>query len=217
MATLYSIVQGCQKLLEGADPASKKKFAIAEIKRYVIQIINSMIKTQHVTETMGLGENIPDGLVLAEYDSITVERYKNVSRAALPAMPVSLHLNKGIFHVGPTDDVINGFIPFQPGEYQMIGEESLISDVLGQIAYWPMGKYVIFNRDITTNDSDTSINEVYMQLVVKDLSLYGDWDLLPISADMEVAVIQKTFEFLAPQFVQNKKVDVIDKQEEVKQ
>ncbi len=212
MATIYSISQNVQKLLEGSDPASSTKIAMEEMKRYVIQVVNSMLKTQHFTVTMAGGENIPDGLVLAEYDGIAVETYKNVSRCTLPVMPISLPINMGIWHVSKTDDIINGFIPFQPGQLQMIGEEHLISDILGQISYEPRGKYLIFNKDITAGDEETVIDEVYLLLVVKDLSLYGDWDLLPISADSEVDVIKQTFELLSAQYIQNKKVDVISKE-----
>lgn len=214
MATIFSISQGVRKLIEGSDPASRSKFSMAEAKGYIIQVINSLIKTQHFSQTMGGGENIPDGLVLAEYDGIAVTSYKGLSRAVLPVMPISLYLNVGIFHVSKTDDIINGFIPFQPGQLQMIGEEHLISDVLGQIAYEPRGKYLIFNKDITTNDSDNAITTIYMLLVVKDLSLYGDFDLLPIEAAMEIDVIQTTYKLMTAQLPQNKKVDVINKQPE---
>ncbi len=212
MATLYSISQGVEKLLQGSNPPTASKFAMQEIKGYVIQTINSMLKTQHFSQTMAGGENIPDGLVLAEYDNIPVEQYKNTSRCALPIMPISLPINLGIFHVSKTDDIINGFIPFQPGQLQMIGEETLISDVIGQVAYEPRGKYLIFNYDITTNDADNAIPSVYMLLVVKDISLYGDWDLLPIASDMEQSVIQATFQMLASGMPANKVVDVINKQ-----
>lgn len=215
MATLYAISEQVQSLLEGGDPSAAPKFDLREISRTVIQIINTALKTQHFTQTMAGGENIPDGLVLAEYDNVAVETYKNVSRATLPAMPVSLPMNMGVYHVSKTDDVINGFIPFQPGELQMIGEDAFISDILGQIGYEPRGKYIVFNKDITVGDDETRIEEVYLLLVVKDLSLYGDWDLLPISADLEATVIQQTFEFLKQQMPQDKKVDVINKQPEV--
>lgn len=215
MASIFSISENVRKLVEGSDPASRSKFSMQESKGYIIQVINSLIKTQHFSQTMAGGENIPDGLVLAEYDNIPVVSYKNVSRATLPVMPVSLYLNMGIFHVSKTDDIINGFIPFQAGMLQMLGEEHLISDVLGQIAYEPRGKYLIFNKDITTNDSDNAINSIYLLLVVKDLSLYGDFDLLPIEAGMEIDVIQGTYKLMLAQLPQNKKVDVINKQEEV--
>lgn len=214
MATLYKISEQVSKMLEGADPASKTRYAIPEIKSYVIQTINSIIKTQHFTEEMAGGEMIPEGTVLAEYDNVAVEPYKNVSRCTLPAMPIKLPLNIGIFHVGKTDDIIDGFIPFEPGQMQMLGEEPLISDVLGQVAYEPRGKYLIFNRNITLGDEETKIEEVYMLLAVKDLSLYDDWEMLPITASMENDVIMGTFQLLSAQNLQNKKVDVINKQPE---
>jgi hypothetical protein len=212
MATLYSISEQVRSLLSGGDPPAAAKVEMEEVKRYVIQVINGMLKTQHFSQTMAGSENIPDGLVLAEYDGIAVEQYKNTARCVLPIMPVSLPINLGIFHVSKTDDIINGFIPFQPGQLQMIGEETLISDVIGQVAYEPRGKYLIFNYDITTNDTDNAITQVYLLLVVKDLSLYGDFDLLPIAADMEMSIIQAVFQMLMSEPPPEKKVDVIDKQ-----
>ena len=212
MATLYSISEAVRSFLQGGDPPQAPKFEMEEVKRIVIQVVNGMIRAQHFTETMAGGESIPDGMMLAEYDNVPVEKYKNVSRATLPVMPVSLPMNMGIFHIGKVDDIINGFVPFQPGELQMIGEEPMISNILGQIGYEPRGKYVVFNKDITTNQAEYRITEVYMQLVVKDVSLYGDYDLLPIPASMEFELISATFQALTGQLPPNKKVDVINKQ-----
>lgn len=217
MATLYSISEQVSKMLEGADPSSKTRFAMTEIKRYIIQVANSMIKSQHFTEEMAAGAMIPDGSVLTEYDNVAVVPYKGLSRAMFPIMPVKLPLGIGVYHISKTDDIINGFIPFEPGELQMIGEEPLISDVLGQIAYEPREKYALFNKNILLGDSQTKIDKVYMLLVVKDLSLYGDWDLLPISSSIESDLIMATFQMLSGQNTQNKKVDVINKQPEAVQ
>lgn len=213
MSSIYSISEQVRKMIDGSNVPQKPKFAMADVKRFVIQTINSIIKIQHVTEDMAGGEAIPDGTVLGEYDNIPVETYKNVSRATLPAMPVKMPMNIGIFHVSKTDDIINGFIPFEAGQLQMIGEEPIISDILGQVGYEPRGKYLIFNRDITTNDSENAINEVYMLLAVKDLSLYDDYEMLPITASMEGEVIEATYKFLLGQMPENKKVDVINKQQ----
>lgn len=212
MATLYSIAEATKGMLD-RDPASASRPSINVIKSVAIQVINSMLGLQHFTKTMGGGENIPDGLALAAYDNIAVESYKNISRSVLPVMPVSLPLNMGIFHVGKTDDIVNGFIPFQPGEMQLIGEEELISDLMGQIGYWPAGKYIYYSRDITVN-GDYSINEVFMFLVVKDLSLYAEFDILPISSSMENDVIIGTYKQLSGQTLESKKVDVISKEAE---
>lgn len=215
MATLFSIGEQIRSLLEGGDPPIAAKFDMEEVKRAAIQVINGLIKVQHVTEEMGGGMAIPDGSVFAEYDNVAVESWKGVARAALPAMPVKLPLNIGIFHVGPVDDPLNGFIPFESGQLQMLGEEPLISDILGQVGYEQSGKYIIFNKDITDNDEDYRITAVYMKLVVKDLTFYGDFDMLPIPASMEADVIQMTFQMLSGQMPANKKVDVINKQPEV--
>jgi hypothetical protein len=215
MSTLYSISEQVRSKLQGGDPPQAPKFEMEEVKRFVIQAINSLLKTQHLTEEMAGGEQIPDGTILAEYDNVAVESYKNVSRATLPAMPIKLPRNMGVYHVSKTDDIINGFIPFGTGELQMIGEEPLISDILGQVGYEVRGKYIYFNTDITDNDTENAINEVYMLLAVKDLSLYGDFDMLPITASMEFDIIDMAFQMLTDQLPANKKVDVINKPSEV--
>jgi hypothetical protein len=214
MATLYSISENVRTLIEGGDPSNAPKFEMEEIKRAVIQVVNGMIKTQYLTDEMAGGETIPDGSVLAEYDNVAVEKYKNTARAELPAMPVKLPRNMGVYHVGKTDDIITGFIPFQAGQLQMIGEQPLISDILGQVGYEQRGKYLVFDRDITTNQDEYRITAVYILLVVKDLSLYGDFDLLPIPASMDFEVIMNTFQALTGKMPQNKVVDVINKKPE---
>ncbi len=215
MATLYSLSEQVLSMIEGGDSPAKKKFERSEVKRLIVQSINTALKVQHISDEMAAGESIPDGTVLAEYDNVAVETYKNVSRATLPIMPIKLPMNMGIFHVSKTDNIIDGFIPFEPGQLQMIKEEAIISDLLGQIGYEPRGKYIVFGSDITTGDADTKIESVYMLLAVKDLSLYGDWDLLPITADMEKVIIETVYKFLTGQTAPNKKVDVISKEQEV--
>lgn len=209
--TIFKITEEVLSRLNGGDRPSSSRPSKQEVKNVLIQVVNSLIKSQHFNQVMQDGERIPDGLVLAEYDNIPVEEYRGVSRGTLPVMPVSLPLNMGVFHVGKSDDAINGFIPFQPGQMAMLSEEPMLSDILGQIGYEPRGKYIVFNSDITTNEEP--ITSVFALLVVKDVALYGDFELLPISADMEIDVIKGCYEFFAGQNNGEKKVDVIDKKE----
>jgi len=216
MATIYSISEQIRQLLVGKDPASASRFTIQDVKQASIQAANSLLKTQHFVQNLGGGEMTPDGLVLSEYDEIAVESYGNVSRATLPAMPYSLPLNTGIFHVGKVGDPLNGFVPYEPGQMQMLSEEPYISDVLGQISYEPSGKFIYFNKDITAGDSETAINSVFMKLVVKEWSLYNDFELLPIPSDLEWPLIQETYKVLMGQYPTNKVVDVTNKEEVAK-
>ena len=86
--TLYKLSEIINSMLSGGDPPIAAKLEMQEIKEVAVQVINSLIKTQHFTEDMAGGETIPDGSVLTEYNDILVESYKNISRATLPAMPV---------------------------------------------------------------------------------------------------------------------------------
>ena len=57
------------------------------------------MKFEYLSVTLPSEETIPEGLVLASYDNVPVERYKGVSRARLPAMPISLRRGMGIWFV----------------------------------------------------------------------------------------------------------------------
>jgi len=102
LVTKKYLYEAVSALLEGGDPSSGKKFEPKMLQAYIQQAINRKLKTEYLSVTLPSDETIPDGLVLACYNDILVSTYKNnLSRAILPAMPVSLRKNMGVFFVGP--------------------------------------------------------------------------------------------------------------------
>lgn len=95
---LYETVSA---LLEGGTPSAGKKFEPRMVQAYIQQAINRKLKTEYLSVTLPSDETIPEGLILACYDNIPVESYKGLSRAKLPAIPISLRKNMGVFFVGP--------------------------------------------------------------------------------------------------------------------
>jgi len=72
------------------------------VQAFIQQAINRKLKTEYLSVTLPSDETIPEGLVIACYNDIPVVRYKNVlSKASLPAMPISLRKNMGVYFVGP--------------------------------------------------------------------------------------------------------------------
>ena len=61
-----------------------------------------------------------------------------------------------------------------------------------QISYEIVGGLVIFNKNLP----GLGINSVYIRLVGVDISQLSDYDLLPLSADMEAQVIQQVYNIL---------------------
>ena len=86
------------------------------------------------------------------------------------------------------------FIPVQGGQIAIIKSQPLISELMGHVGYWVIGKDVIFHKDISLN----GVVKVSMNLVVFDIAKYGDYDPLPIPADMEEQIINEIMKALAP-------------------
>jgi hypothetical protein len=102
LVTKKYIYETITQILEGGDPSVGKKFEPRIIQAFMQQVINRKLKTEYLSVTLPGDETIPDGLVLACYDSIPVTTYKNtLSRAQLPAIPVALRRNMGVYFVGP--------------------------------------------------------------------------------------------------------------------
>lgn len=163
-----------------------------EIVERIGQVINSLLKVEAyaaLNDRPLSGDVVPHGAVIATYDNQTITAYKtNYSKVALPATPVRLVKGMGVYHIGPVSDPFTSWIPIPAGQFQLVSQEPLISDILGQIGYEVNGSDVIFTTNLTTQTP--AITECLIRLIVMDMSTYGDYDPLPIPADMEDAVIR---------------------------
>lgn len=100
--TKYLLYEQVSALLKGGTASAPTSATMGMIKKVVEQLCNQYLKVDHFTVHMPSGETIPDTAVLATYERIPVERYKQqYSRAKLPAIPMSLPRNMGVFFVGP--------------------------------------------------------------------------------------------------------------------
>lgn len=178
--TIGKITEQAKRGIKGGNPSAGSNVWSEEIAEYIGQCVNSLLKTEQFNVTMAAGDTIPAGLMLASYSGIPVEKYKSTSRAKLPAMPVNLPRNMGLYYVGTDDDECE-FIPLQPGQRRIVRTESLLNELLGT-TYEPEDGHVVFSKDL----SDQTVS---MKLAVMDISKYGDTELLPISPDMEKDVI----------------------------
>lgn len=95
---LYETVSA---LLEGGNPSAAQKFEPRMVQAFIQQAVNRKLKTEYLSVTLPGDETIPEGLVIACYDQVGVGSYKGLSRAKLPASPVSLRRNMGVYFVGP--------------------------------------------------------------------------------------------------------------------
>lgn len=197
MATIKILEQEVLRRLSRGDRPVGSSFHPLEIQAALKQELNTLLKTQYYNETLPTGETIPEGCILATYDGIAVTQWNSVSRSTLPAVPVQLPRNMGVFHIGKTTDAFTGFIPMKMGVFSQVRQQRLISDILDQYGYEVRGKEVVYTKDLTTETP--AITTVTMRLIVSDFSLYTDYELLPINADQEKLVVEAVYNVFAPE------------------
>src|SRR4051812_2529124 len=108
--TKFLLAEEVMTLLKGGDASAPSSVKMPVIIKLVEQLINASLKTDFFNTHMASGETIPDGLVLATYERIAVEKYKkNFSRAKFPVIPIGLPRNTGYYFIGPhiSNDVLD--------------------------------------------------------------------------------------------------------------
>lgn len=193
MTTLYSISEQIMRLLKG-NPVISGRYHINDVKRLVVQVSNQLLKTDHFAVNVPEGDTIPPNLSVYSYDAIPVTTYKTTkSKCTLPSIPISLPRNLGVLHISKTDTIDEPFVPIPTSLFGIVKPQSLLGDLSGLIGYEVVGRDVIFTKNLP----GLSINTVFMRLVGAELNQLGDYDIFPISSDMEAQVIQLVFNMLA--------------------
>lgn len=117
------------------------------------------------------------------------------AKITLPAQPIALPRGMGIWQIGDYRDINSAYIPIQAGEHNLLRGTSHtgLADAMGRLtAYeWYQNNTVYFNKKASDLPS-----KVLVRLVVVDPSTIGEYDLLPIPADMEEAVIIRVMDIL---------------------
>lgn len=106
---------------------------------------------------------------------------------------------------------LDQYIPLQNGQAAFLKQLPLINNLLGVVGYEVREGYVVFTEDIT-DVSGQNVNSVDLQLVVMSLDHYGDFDLLPLSADMAGEVVAEVVSLLMPIPPQDKRVDSLSEE-----
>lgn len=197
MPTKGMITEQVRRRLNGGNISAPAAFKDEDIALALGQSINKRLKADYLGGTLQMGETIPEGSALMTYEgdnALAVVPYSDVSMAVLPARPVKLMRDLGIFHVSRDGDHANPFIPTQPGQRAMYQNQPLSNDLLGQICYEPNGDKIVFDQDITAQ----GISKVMVKLIMADVFSLGDYDPLPITADMEADIVTELVNTLGP-------------------
>ena len=188
--------------LNGGRIPVGSKVDYREIQQQVTSVANKHLKISYMSENIPLGESVPNGLAIAEYNNIPVTKYNNVSCSILPAMPIKLPLNLGVWAIFPTGDPSAAFIPLQQGDEAYLKSQPVINKLLGFIGFTQYGTRVVYSIDISLGTPT-----VTMRLVVLDMTQYGDNDILPITSDQEWDIFSEIVKMYGVEPPSNRIVD----------
>jgi hypothetical protein len=194
--TIYRLAEQIYSLIEGGDPGVASSISLNELKISVGQVINQRLRIDYFNSGLKLGEAIPNNAVIAKYDNILVSQYgNNQSKVKLPAKPMMLPRNMGVWSIYRPDEPEKEFIPLQMGQSNLLRSQLLLNDLLGQVGYEVRGLDVYFTKDIT------AVSPVYVnvELAIMDIANYGDYDILPVPPEMEWEIIQEVYKLYISQ------------------
>lgn len=191
MTTKYKISEQIVRLISGNEIISGR-VKLNEIKLLIEQAANLFLKTEYLTVHLPDGEVIPPNCMIYSYDNVPVTTYKTTSKATLPSIPINLPKGMGVWHVSKTDSIDEPFIPVPSGLWGIVKPQALLGDLSGLIGYEVFGKDIVFTKNLP----GLGVNSVFVRLVGVDISTVSDYDMIPISADMEAKIVDYVYKQL---------------------
>lgn len=213
--TIFRISEEISKVVNGGKIGASATVNITRVKIVVGQIINSLLKIEHLTINERMGEKIPNGTVLGLYENIDVSTWNGKSKCTLPVKPIKLPRNMGIWAIYPKYET-NGnyeldkeFIPLQMGQMGLLQSQPMINDLLGQVGYENFGSEIIFTKDIKSLFPNVV---VAMRLAIMDVSQYDDYEILPLLPEQEMEVKNQAIKFFMQEGIPDMVVDATSDQ-----
>jgi hypothetical protein len=161
---------------------------LREVKLLLVQSINKILKLQ-VAESFKAGQvDVPKCNLLEYTCAVTSDSGNNRSYITLPAIPLTLPLDMGIWSIAASNAALTPYIPI-PAQDIIVFQGTNVSALEQQVGYYVQGKKIYFTKDITLS-ANGSITSVIVNLLVSDFNQIGDNDLLPISPEVEAVVIE---------------------------
>lgn len=175
---------------------------IREVMLLVSQAINKILKLE-VAESFKAGlVDIPKCSLIQYTATVVSESANNRSYIVLPVIPLTLPLDMGIWSISASNAVMTPYIPI-PAQDVLVFQGANLSYLEGQIGYYIQGKSasgtgarVYFTKDITLS-ANGSITSVLINILASDFSQFTDTDMLPISPEVESAVIAEVLNIIS--------------------
>jgi len=161
---------------------------LREVRFLVEQSLNKVLKIQTAENFKAGSYEIPRASLLTKSCPVTSES-PGLNRAyiTLPAIPLNLPLDMGIWAITAPSQPFAPYIPL-PAQDVIVFQGTNVSYLENQIGYYLQGKKVYFTKDITLT-TNVTVTSVDVQLLVMDFRELADDEMLPISPEVEMDVI----------------------------
>lgn len=195
--TKYILAEQIQRLyarfLDKDNPSDV--IDIREVKLLVNQSVNKVLKLQ-VADSFKAGMVDIPKCNLVEYTcTVTAETGNNRSYITLPVIPLTLPMDMGIWSIAAATGAMTPYIPI-PAQDVLVFQGANLSYLEGKIGYYLQGKKVYFTKNITLT-ANGSVTSVIVNLLVSDFSQLSDTDMLPISPEVESAIIDDVLQIIS--------------------
>lgn len=189
--TKGQMIERIRRILSGGFPSTRDRIRDAEIEKHMESAMNRLLKAEMFNVTYGMdGDSIPQGVMIATYGNLSaVGTAGNASfQVKIPVTPQYLPDGMGVFKVNDELSPTNEFVPIPPGQINILTGSGESSSLYSQrVGYTWEGAYVRIWKNATSPGTLTAKYE--MQLCVVNLNTLASNGVLPLTPDLEEAVI----------------------------
>jgi len=189
--TKGQMIERIRRILSGGFPSTRDRIRDAEIEKHMESAMNRLLKAEMFNVTYNMdGDSIPQGVMIATYGNlpatgtVTDPSYT----VKIPVTPQYLPDGMGVFKVTVKNSLPSAeLIPIPPGQYGILGGSGESSSLISQrIGYTWEGPNVRVWQTATL----TTLAQLFeMQLCVVSLNSLSSTSVLPLTPDLEEAVI----------------------------
>lgn len=180
--TIGTLTERIMRRVEGGSASTRSRVGREEIKAEITSVLSAMFKAQVIETNFGFdADSIPDGLLIATFENIPVARRdRGKCQAQLPVAPMILPKGIGVYSVYPSGYPEQEYIPIRTGQINLLRADKMLNPLAAK-TYSVSGNQVVIHSDIIGE----GVHKLDMQLCAFDISHYGEYDPLPVPADME--------------------------------
>jgi hypothetical protein len=208
MATLRQLSEQVLRRYKGTIN-SETKTKLGEIDLMINQITHALLQGQIMDSDVSDELEIPSCLI-ATYSAnqVKYDEGRSYYYCDMPAYPIMLRKDMGVWEVYDADDEQTLFIPITGNSRQYLNK--MTTEYLeGNVGFRVERNKIIFNDNFSGNTDDY----IEIKLLINDLDTLSESDPYPIPPSMEDVVIETAFEKLIKRETQAD--EVIDNRDQI--